>query len=127
MGLKCAIGKESVQGKGSSLDHDLIENNRLWYWIWYASWFNGWVKRLIVINKYNNYCCSVNFAIVFEEYVKFGNYIYNWWFVDLYIWLLVCEIEMWLAVILSLEVLKYFINFEVWWFWGIDKLCGLRI
>jgi len=31
--------KKSVQGKGSSLDHDLDENNRLWYWIWYASWF----------------------------------------------------------------------------------------
>jgi len=56
------------------------------------------VERWIFIYKYNNYCYLVIFAIDFEEYVKFGNYMYNWWFVDLYIWLLVCEVEMWLSV-----------------------------
>jgi len=49
VGLECAIRKESVQGEGSSLDHDLDENNRLWCWIWYASWLNGWVKRFIIV------------------------------------------------------------------------------
>jgi len=69
--------EKRVWGKGFSLDHDLNENNRLWYWIWYASWFNGWVKRLIIINKYKNFCLVI-FVIDFEEYVNFDNYMNDW-------------------------------------------------
>ena len=59
----------------------------------------------------------MNFAIVFEEYVNFGNYMYDWWFVDLYIWLLMCEIEDLLIssdslLILSLYILRNLFNYE---------------
>jgi len=94
--------EKRVWGKGSSLDHDLNENNRLWYWIWYASWFNGWVKRLIIINKYKNFCLVI-FVIDFEEYVNFDNYMNDWLVVKLVIcWLMYIIVDMW--------------NCELYWF-----------